>query len=291
MEVVASALVGIAAFGFVVGAWSLLRGGSSPLAAELLGVEERRALARREGALLRALLPPAPFFLLERTDLKALDAALAEVGRPYGLTAEEFVRFRLLTGVLSAAVVVLLFSESGPLVFALLAIAAAGGGYRLPDLWLASTAGRRLRELERALPNMVDALVLAMDAGMDLESALRRVVPKLRGPLRESFDDVLAELGAGFSLASALDRLQTRTRSSELGDLVSLIQQSRRLGVGLASGLRQRAQEMRVRRRQRAQEAAQRAPLKMTLPLVLFFLPALLIVFLAPALLSFLVGG
>ncbi len=72
---------------------------------------------------------------------------------------------------------------------------------------------------------------------------------------------------------------------------MSLIQQSRRLGVGLTAGLRQRSEELRVRRRLRAQEAAQRAPLKMSLPLVLFFLPALMIVFLAPALLSFIGGG
>ena len=126
---------------------------------------------------------------------------------------------------------------------------------------------------------------------MDLEGALRRLVPKMRGPLRETFDDVLAELDAGFSLASALERLAARTRSGDLADLIALIQQSRRLGVSLSAGLRTQVVEMRSRRRLRVQGSAQQAPLKMMIPLVLFFLPAMMIVFLAPALLSFVAGG
>lgn len=292
MGAAAAALAGVAAVALALGAWVWARAASERSAAELLVAGTAAATpARQRGVLLRSVLPPAPGFLLRRTDLRALEARLGEAARPYGLGAAEFVRLKTLAAGLVAVLAALLLAGSDLVVLALAALAAAAGGYRLPDVWLGSLASRRAAELERSLPNMVDSLVLAMDAGMDLEAALRRVVPRLRGPLRDVFDEVLAELNAGYSLTQALARLQSRTSSEALGDLLALIQQSRRLGVGLVLGLRTRADEMRTRRRLRAQAAAQRAPLKMTIPLVLFFLPALLIVFLAPAILSVLVGG
>lgn len=291
MDELASVAVGLAAFAALVGGWLYWTAPLPPRAIELLRDERTGAVvARQRESSLRRILPPAPGFLVARTDLKALDERLAAAGRPEGLTALEFVQLKALAGALLAILVGLLVLESGPVVVALLAVAAAAGGYRLPDLWLSGRVTAVGREIDRQLPDMVDSLVLALDAGMDLEAAIRRLVPKLRGAIREEWDQVIAELDAGFSLQQSLQRLQIRARSKELSELVSLMQQARRLGVGLSGALRQRADEMRTRRRLRASEAAQRAPLKMTIPLVLFFLPALMIVFLGPAILSF-IGG
>lgn len=275
----------------VLGAAVYARAPVTASAGELLRERQGRPRARRqEGALLRSLLPPTPRFLLDGVDPKAIEATLDEAGTPYGFTVEELVRFKVLVAVLGAVIALLLLLGSDPIVLVLVVVAVAAGSYRLPDLWLSSLIGERTHEVDRALPNMVDSLALALGSGMDTEAALRRVIPKLHGALRETWDDVIAEMNAGISLTSSLERLAARARSEELGDLVGLIQQSRRLGVGLTDALRTRSGEMRTRRRLKAQEAAQRAPLKMMIPLVLFFLPALMIVFLSPAVLSLFVS-
>jgi tight adherence protein C len=289
MTLAVTAIAAVAGIVFVAGAAILLTAPLERTARDVL-VDEVRTTERRargEGLILRRLLPPAPAALLERSDLDGIDKRLREAGRPYGFTSTEFVRFRLLWAIVAALIGALLFGGSDLPVLAIFAIAFGLGGYAFPDVWLSSAARGRTQRLERALPDMVDSMVLALDAGMDLEATVRRVGPKQQGPLGEAFAEVLAELNAGYSLTQALERLASRTISPELADLLTLVQQSRRLGVGLSTGLRTRAQEMRSRRRLRAQEAAQRAPLKMTIPLVLFFLPALMIVFLGPAILSF----
>ncbi len=285
------ALVGLGAFLVVVGIGFYRTAPVERTAAKLLRDATTGAVVeRKSGSVLRRLLPPAPALLLARADLGEIDARLASAGRPYSLTAVEFVRLRTLAAGLAAILAVLVFVDSSPIVVALIAIAAAAAGYRLPDLWISGRASAVAKEIERGLPDMVDSLVLALDAGMDLEAALRRLVPRLRGALREEWDQVLAELAAGYSLTQSLERLQARSRSQEQAELVSLMQQSRRLGVGLSGALRERAGELRTTRRIRASEEAQRAPLKMMIPLVLFFLPALLVVFIGPAALSFLGG-
>lgn len=283
------AFAGLAAFLVVLGIGLYRTAPAERTAADLLRDDATGAVVeRKSGSSLRRLLPPAPGILLARADLAAIDARLANAGRPYSLTATEFIRLKTLVGALAAVLAFLAFAESTPIVIALLAIAAAAAAYRLPDVWISGRASAIAKEIERGLPDMVDSLVLALDAGMDLENALRRLVPRLRGALREEWDQVLAQLAAGYSLAQALERLQARSRSQEQAELVALMQQSRRLGVGLSAALRERAGELRTTRRLRASEEAQRAPLKMMIPLVLFFLPALLLVFIGPAALSFL---
>ena len=289
MTIVVTVIGALAGIFLVAGAAILLtapqeRTGRDVLVDDVHTAERR---ARGEGVILRRLLPPAPAFILGRSDLETIDRRLREAGRPYGLTSLEFVRFRLLWAIVAAVIGFLLFSSSELPVMVVFLLGFAIGGYAFPDVWLSGAARTRTRRLEKALADMVDSMVLALDAGMDLEATIRRVGPKQKGPLGEAFADVLAELNAGFSLTQALQRLEARTTSSELGDLLTLVQQSRRLGVGLSSGLRTRASEMRSRRRLKAQETAQQAPLKMTIPLVIFFLPALMIVFLGPAILSF----
>lgn len=283
------ALAGLAAFLVAVGIGFYRTAPAERTAADLLRDTATGAVVeRKSGSTLRRLLPPAPGILLAWADLAAIDARLANAGRPYSLTATELIRLKTLAAALAGILAVVLFIESSPIVVALIAIAAAAIGYRLPDVWIDGRASAVSKEIERGLPDMVDSLVLALDAGMDLEAALRRLVPRLRGALREEWDQVLAELAAGYSLTQSLERLQARSRSQEQAELVSLMQQSRRLGVGLSGALRERAGELRTTRRLRASEEAQRAPLKMMIPLVLFFLPALLVVFIGPAVLSFL---
>ncbi|MBU6424371.1 MAG: hypothetical protein KGQ88_10080, partial [Chloroflexi bacterium] len=174
MATVVTALAAVAAILFVAGAAIFLTAPQERSARDLLA-DDARGTERRErgeGMIVRRLLPPAPPFVLARSDLGAIDRRLREAGRPYGFSATEFVRFRLLSAILVAVIALLLFSGSEPLVTIVVVIAFAAGGYALPQLWLAGVAQGRTKQLNGALPDMVDSLALALDAGMDLEAAV-----------------------------------------------------------------------------------------------------------------------
>ena len=159
-----------------------------------------------------------------------------------------------------------------------------------PGTWLQWRSERRRMEIDIALPDFLDRLALGLDAGLGFEVALRRTAHDFRGLLGEDLRRLVRQLDRGHPRANALRDMANRTPSDDLHAFVAAVQQSDRLGTSLARSLRVQTSLLRARRRRRAQEASRRLPILIVFPLVFFFLPALLIIYLAPPLLHLFLG-
>lgn len=155
-----------------------------------------------------------------------------------------------------------------------------------PVARLNSRIGDRRKAMERQLPDVIDLLVISVEAGLGFDAALGRVVQNVPGDLSNEFSRTLQETRVGVSRVDALRNLSKRTDVDDLNSFILALIQADQFGVSIARVLRVQAEEMRVRRRQRAQEKAFKAPVKLVFPLVLFIFPALFVVILAPAAIS-----
>jgi tight adherence protein C len=152
-----------------------------------------------------------------------------------------------------------------------------------PDAQLNRKVEERATELRRKLPDVMDLLVISVEAGLGFEQALDRTVAAVPGALSEEFSRMLGEIRAGANRADAMRSLDARTNLPEIRAFVLAILQADTFGVSIGGVLRSQAEEMRVRRRQLAQERAQKAPVKMMIPMVFCIFPALFVVVLGPA--------
>ena len=156
-------------------------------------------------------------------------------------------------------------------------------GFFGPDAWLQRHIDERKNAMQRALPDTLDLLVISVEAGLGFDSALSRVVQTVPGPLSEEFFRMLQETRVGVSRRDAMRHLMDRTDLDELRSFLLAMMQAEAFGVTIARVLRVQADEMRVKRRQRAQEKAFAAPVKLVFPLVFCIFPSLFIVLLGPA--------
>jgi tight adherence protein C len=154
----------------------------------------------------------------------------------------------------------------------------AAAGFFLPDVLLYNSGLKRQQRLAVSLPEALDLLTICVEAGLGFDAALAQVARNLQGPLAAEFARVLQEMQIGKSRAEAMRALAERTSVPELRAFVSALTQSSELGIPVANVLREQAKEMRVRRRQRAEEQAQKIPVKITFPLIGCLLPALFVV-------------
>lgn len=156
-------------------------------------------------------------------------------------------------------------------------------GAAVPWVLVKGRADRRQRTIERALPDMLDLLVVSIEAGLALEGALQRVSERGAGALSEEIRRTLNEIALGRRRYDALVSLAERTQVPALQTLVNAMNQAERSGMHLGPVLRSQAEQLRTRRRQQAQERALKAPVKMLIPLAIFIFPAMFLVILGPA--------
>jgi tight adherence protein C len=238
-----------------------------------------RPLAAGTASRLGALLPAR----LERH----FDEQLATAGRPVSTNA--FTMTLLLMPVTLVVLMVFLMQGSGPVSVVkllLIAVGSAALGVAAPIVWLNGRISRRQKSLSRELPDTFDLIVVSVEAGLSLEAAVARVVDGEDTPLVEELRRVLGDINVGIGRRRALQGLAARTRTSGIRALVSAILQADQTGMAIGQVLRVQADQLRMQRRQHAEEVAMKAPLKMLFPLVFFIFPALFVVVLGPAVLS-----
>jgi tight adherence protein C len=156
-------------------------------------------------------------------------------------------------------------------------------GYFIPNMTLYQMAYNRTEQLQRELPDALDLLTISVEAGLAFDAALSQVARNSTGPLAEEFFRVLQEMQIGLGRADALRALGERTDLPELRTFVTAMVQADAFGIPMAQVLRVQAREMRIKRSQRAEELAQKVPVKILFPLIFCILPALFVVVLGPA--------
>jgi len=166
---------------------------------------------------------------------------------------------------------------------AVVVLAFGAVGWMLPGTWLKGRVRRRQKEVLRALPDALDLVTTCVGAGLGLDAALARVAEKSSGPLAGELTRMLREVAMGKLRREGLTEMADRIGVEELTSFVSSVIQAEQLGVGIAQVLRVQADQMRMRRRQRVEQSAHEAPIKMIFPLVLFIFPAFMLVILGPA--------
>jgi tight adherence protein C len=165
----------------------------------------------------------------------------------------------------------------------LFALIGAAVGFLLPDILLRNAGQHRQEKLLNGLPDTLDMLTVCVEAGLGFDSALGRVATNTEGPMAEECARVMQEMQFGKSRTEALRSLADRTSVPEIKSFVSALIQASELGISVGTVLREQAVEMRIRRRQRAEEKAQKLPVKILLPLITCLLPAMFVVVLGPA--------
>lgn len=156
-------------------------------------------------------------------------------------------------------------------------------GFVFPMMWLSSRISRRQREIRKALPDALDLLTICVEAGLGFDAAMQKVSEKWQSELSLAFARAIQEIQLGKTRREALRSMAERIGIPEMTSFVAAVIQSEMLGVSLAKVLRIQSEQMRIRRRQRAEEEAHKAPLKMLIPMALLIFPSLMIVLLTPA--------
>jgi tight adherence protein C len=159
-------------------------------------------------------------------------------------------------------------------------------GFLIPQTWLKSAVRSRQRLVVKALPDALDMVTTCVEAGLGLDAALGRVAEQMKGPLAAELSQTLREIAMGRLRREALSELGERTGVQELISFVNAVIQAEQLGVSVAQVLKVQSDQMRMRRRQRAEQLAHEAPVKMVFPLVLCIFPAFMLVILGPAVIN-----
>jgi tight adherence protein C len=191
---------------------------------------------------------------------------------------------QFLTAALCSSAAVLVGLGGSPAGRLAVLVVAAGIGFGIPLLAILNRGIKRREQIERKVPDMIDMLVVTIEAGLGFAASMQAASVRIKGPLGEELRLAMQEQEMGLTMRDSLFHCAERTRSRSLNSFVRAVTQGEALGVSIGTVMRNIAEEMRVRRRQEAEERAQKAPVKMLFPLIFLMFPALLIVILGPAL-------
>ncbi len=219
----------------------------------------------------------------ERTEKR-----LALAGNPGDLRVADWLGIKAIGAIVGAIIFFFLFAIVGVLGFpffigALLGLVGALFGYTIPEFWLGGRVKKRQKAILMLIPDALDLLTISVRAGLGFDAALGKVVEKLKGPLSDEFRRALAEIRVGKARRDALRDIVARTEVVPLTNFIGAIIQAEQLGVSISKVLQVQSEQLRIERRQRAEEQAAKAPIKMLFPLVGCIFPSLFVVILGPA--------
>jgi tight adherence protein C len=223
-------------------------------------------------------------YLTPSTSINQLQEKLIVAGMPGGMTVTDFMGLRFLTGA-SLAGIIFAFTLSSKSPIEALFYAGLGflAGLYIPNFWLSSKAKARQKAIGLAMPDTLDMMSICVDAGLGFEAALQKVAFQSENELAMEMRRVISEIRVGVSRADALRHLAERTQVKDVASFVAVLVQADRLGIAIRNVLNSQSVQMRIVRRQRAEEEAGKAPIKMLIPLALFIFPAVFAVILGPA--------
>jgi tight adherence protein C len=259
-------------------------GGEKPLSVE--EIELQRPFSER---VLRPMIERLGSLLSRSTPQKARQDVLNRLelaGRPGNLTPEDFLAVRFAVAAVGAVIGLLIGWLLGNVVYLVIALVIGTIlGYYVPVLWLKQKVDARRTEIQKGLPDALDLLVICVDAGLGFDAALARVTDKYKNALSDLLSKALREVSLGRPRLEALDEMGRNSGVEDLHNFMQAVIQSEQFGTGIGKILRIQADEMRRKRRQRAQERGAQATLKMMMPMVGCIFPTLWIILLGPALL------
>jgi tight adherence protein C len=227
--------------------------------------------------------------LTSASSADVMEKRLALAGNPGDLRIADWMGVKMLVAGVTGVILFLLIGVllrmdiSRSLMFA-----AVGGliGYMLPEFWLGRKVKARQKIILKMIPDALDLLTISVRAGLGFDAALAKVVEKLPGPLSDEFRRALAEVRVGKARRDALRDIVPRTQVQPLSNFIGAIIQAESLGVSISKVLQVQSEQLRIERRQRAEEMAAKAPIKMLFPLVGCIFPSLFVVILGPAVIS-----
>jgi tight adherence protein C len=251
---------------------NLTRGLSTTGLPEVGSLESR---GTGSGALLRTLTP--------ETAARRMRRLLDVAGWPSGWTMMRVLWSKIALGAGVLVVVGSWFAAAPGPVRALLLIALPIGAYHLPELVLSKMGKDRQQQIARQLPDVLDQMVICVAAGLGFEAALSRAAANGKGALADELTRTVQDIAVGRPRREAYEALVRRSHVPDVQRFVGAVNQADAYGVSISDVLKVQAEEMRIKRRQRAEEAAMKVPVKVTFPLMVCILPALLIVVVGPA--------
>ena len=226
---------------------------------------------------------------LRITPQKALDqiqSKLEMAGNPRGIEPTTFFAARFILAVVLGGLMLLVYwGEPFTLTNFIIIIGTTAFGFIMPNMLIDAKIARRQENVRKALPDALDLLTICVEAGLGFDAAMRKVADKWDNELSIAFSRALQEMQLGKLRREALRDMAERIGASEFESFVAAVIQSEQLGVSMAKILRIQADDMRVRRRQRAEQAAQRAPVLMLLPMAFLIFPTIMIIMMGPAVL------
>ncbi|MBT2521297.1 type II secretion system F family protein [Arthrobacter sp. ISL-28] len=215
-----------------------------------------------------------------------LDKQLAGVGRPKEWPLERLLAVKPLLGLGGGILGLLnLLASPSPVRVAIM-IAAIAFGYFAPDLLLRTNAEKRRKSIQQELPNTLDQMLISVQAGLGFEAAMARAAQSGSGPLADEFIRTLQDLQVGRSRKEAYLSMSERADVPDLRSFIRSVVQADAYGIAIAKVLKIQAKEMRMKRRQRAEEHAMKIPVKILFPLIFFIFPSLFIILLGPAVMN-----
>jgi tight adherence protein C len=253
-------------------------------------IEERYA-QRGPAAEEEQLAPPPNWLralgakLSPASSAATLQRRLDTAGNPKAWNTDRLLAVKAL-GLIMLGGLGALYALHNPALGVVAAVLGGLAGLYLPDLLLYNTAIKRQAKIQAALPDAMDMLTVCVEAGLAFDAAMARVARNTEGPVADEFSRVLQEIQIGKSRTQALRSLAERTTVAELRAFVSAMVQAGELGIPIAEVMRVQAKEMRLRRRQRAEEKAQQVPVKILFPLIGCLFPALFALVIGPGAIS-----